>query len=451
MHPAAGGRDVRHCGTNLAGVPGGGVFRGDRMDGEWLGGAGQDRNGGCLVRDVAGLEVPLAGLVAAGGAGQVPFAVVFPGDVRAAGAVNAYLGELDQTFARPLTLRSYAYDLLRWLRFLAAIGVVFDEAARGDYWDFVRWLQERGKTGGARRARRMAGGSRVNRVTGKPVPDDRAFDPATLAHSRIVLHEFYEFLLDCGQRPLVNPVPHARRRDLGQFSGYPHHNPMQPFTRPRGRRRFDPPDPQTVPRHLTDGQFERLWAELGCDRDRAMVKVAVDCGSRPGELLGMGGQDVGWGDALVRVVRKGGRRSQWLPVTGDAIVWIRRYQAETGYVAGPEEPLWVTCRLPRRAVDYGAWRAVFCRVNQKLGTNWTPHDLRHTACVRMIDGGMPLHLVQEIMGHQDLATTRRYLRPRLDELIEAQREARARPHPRPSGPGQYAQADLDALLGRGLQ
>jgi len=417
------------------------------MDGEGRGWDGRERGAGCQVRDVAGLEVPLAGLVAAGGTGQVPFAVVFPGDPAAAAAVNAYLAELAQTFARPLTLRSYAYDLLRWLRFLAAAGVVFDEAGRGDYWDFVRWLQEHGKTGGARRPRREAAG-RVNRVTGKLVPDDRAFDPATLAHSRIVLHEFYEFLLDRGERPLVNPVPHARRRDLGQFSGHPHHNPVQPFTAPRGRRRFDPPDPQAVPRHLTDGQFDSLWAGLACDRDRAMVKVAVDCGCRPGELLGMRGLDVGWGDALVKVIRKGGRRSQWLPVSGDAIAWVRRYQAGTGYAAGPEEPLWVTSRGQRRPVDYGAWRAVFCRVNEKLGTNWTPHDLRHTACVRMIEAGMPLHLVQEIMGHRDLVTTRRYLRPRLDDLIDAQREALARPRPRPSGPGRYAQADLDVLFGR---
>jgi hypothetical protein len=51
-------------------------------------------------------------------------------------------------------------------------------------------------------------------------PDDRQFDPATLAHSRIVLHEFYEFLLDRGQRPLINPVPHSRSfgRELKNFA-----------------------------------------------------------------------------------------------------------------------------------------------------------------------------------------------------------------------------------------
>jgi integrase/recombinase XerD len=70
-----------------------------------------------------------------------------------------------------------------------------------------------------------------------------------------------------------------------------------------------------------------------------MVKVSVDGGIRPGELIGLRGEDIDWGDALVHVVRKGGRKEQWLPVSRDAIVWLRRYQVETGYVAGSEEPL----------------------------------------------------------------------------------------------------------------
>ena len=62
---------------------------------------------------------------------------------------------------------------------------------------------------------------------------------------------------------------------------------------------------------------------------------------------------------------------------------------------------------------------------------------------------MALHQVQHVMGHRQLATTQQYLRPRMDELIEAHREAQARPRPRPSGPGPYAQQDLEDLLGPG--
>jgi hypothetical protein len=52
-----------------------------------------------------------------------------------------------------------------------------------------------------------------------------------------------------------------------------------------------------------------------------------------------------------------------------------------------------------------------------------------------------------MMGHEDLKTTQRYLRPRLDELIGAQREARARPLPATTVANPYSPSDLDDLFG----
>ncbi len=91
-----------------------------------------------------------------------------------------------------------------------------------------------------------------------------------------------------------------------------------------------------------------------------------------------------------------------VPVSRDAIIWLRRYQVESGYVAGQNDPAWVLARGERPAMTYGAYRAVFSRINRRLGTNWTPHDLRHTACVRILDAAMALHEVQEIVGHRHL-------------------------------------------------
>ncbi|MGH2626331.1 MAG: tyrosine-type recombinase/integrase [Anaerolineales bacterium] len=399
------------------------------------------------LRDVATIKARLVGTVVSAPDDALVFSVSFPDDIRAERAANAYLTELADTFARPLTLRSYAFDILRWLRFLGAVGVAFDEAVRSDYTDFRRWLIDHGKTGGARRApSARPSGARMNRITGKSAPHESQFDPATIRHSRVVLHEWYEFLRDRGLRPIVNPIPNSRRSDRDGRRRDAHHNPLEPFSHGGGRR-VDPPSPDTTPSHLTDVQFDAVWAELTCDRDRAMVKVSVDCGIRPGELVAMRGEDVDWGNALVHVVRKGGRKSQWLPVSGDAVVWLRRYQAESSYVAGLDEPVWVALRGVRRAVGYDAYRAMFARVNARLATNWTPHDLRHTACVRMLDAGMDLHKVQEIMGHAHLSTTERYVRPRLDEIIAAQREAQARPQPRPPVASPYDQSDLDDLFG----
>ena len=253
------------------------------------------------------------------GQGVIPFRLVFPDDARAERAANAFLADLSHTFARPLTLRSYAFDVLRWLRFLVGVEVVFDQATRGDYTDYRRWLIDHGKTGGARRPRAEPQPGRLNRVTGKVLPDEVQFDPATIRHSRVVLHEWYEFLAERGCPPLLNPIPHSRRWAPGEPRTFAHHNPLEPFPARRARR-VDPPDPQMTPRHLTDAHFQDFWAELSSDRNRALVKITVDCGIRPGELLALRGEDIDWGNAVVHVVRKGGRKAQWLPVSGDASV-----------------------------------------------------------------------------------------------------------------------------------
>jgi integrase len=58
-------------------------------------------------------------------------------------------------------------------------------------------------------------------------------------------------------------------------------------------------------------------------------------------------------------------------------------------------------------------RRVMQRANILLGTNWSLHDLRHTAAYRMANGGkLTLPEVQTIMRHADIQTTNRYLDPR---------------------------------------
>ena len=119
-------------------------------------------------------------------------------------------------------------------------------------------------------------------------------------------------------------------------------------------------------------------------------------------------------------MRKGTRVLQPLPAAPDAFVWLRLYQAQlAGLVpAGRDEPLWWTLRRPFRALGYDAARAMFTRANAGLGSNWSLHDLRHTAAYRMArDPQMPLTEVQWVLGHAHLSTTQRYLNPVAEDVI----------------------------------
>jgi hypothetical protein len=82
-----------------------------------------------------------------------------------------------------------------------------------------------------------------------------------------------------------------------------------------------------------------------------------------------------------------------LPAAPDAFVWLRLYQTQLAGLApaGRDQPLWWTLREPLRPLRYDAVRAMFNRANAALGSNWSLHDLRHTAAYtvgpeRRIDG-----------------------------------------------------------------
>lgn len=62
-------------------------------------------------------------------------------------------------------------------------------------------------------------------------------------------------------------------------------------------------------------------------------------------------------------------------------------------------------------------RRVTQRANDRLGTGWTLHDLRHTAARRMMaDPAVSLTDVQWVLGHAHLTTTAIYIQPDEDEV-----------------------------------
>jgi site-specific recombinase XerD len=152
---------------------------------------------------------------------------------------------------------------------------------------------------------------------------------------------------------------------------------------------------------------------------------------------------------MIGVHRKGTGRLQWLPASTDAFVWWRLYDGRLARPAG-ERAVWLTRRSPVVALTYPAMRRVLQRANERLGTGWTLHDLRHTAAHRMIkDPAVSLTDVQWVLGHAHLSTTAIYLRPDEDEVIGRVRDHHHRTElPAIIGPsGAYRAEVLETLLG----
>lgn len=398
--------------------------------------------------------MPLVGSLASTGDPFEPYRLL-DRDGEVVAAVTAYLRDLRACGRPTTTLRSYAMDLLRWYRFLWSVEIPWQQATRVEARDFSLWLQVADKPRrphwrhpGELSTRRVPQPTAPNSLTGKPAPGAK-YAARTAAHAESVLRSFYDFHLEAGSGPMVNPFPLTRSHKTRL-----HRSPMEPPSRAQTGR-YRPRVPVRLPRQIPDERFAELFAALSSHRDRALVSLWVSTGTRASELLGLTCGDVDPGEQLVTVVRKGTRALQRLPASPDAFVWLRLYQAEMhGLVpVGRDEPLWWTLRRPFRRLTYDAARAMFDRANTALGSNWTLHDLRHSAAYRMArDPEVALTDVQWILGHARLSTTQTYLNPLEDDVIASllayhARRAEARTEPAPASPG-YRPESLDVLFAR---
>jgi integrase len=401
-------------------------------------------------RDLAGLVVPLAGRLVATGDRWEPYRLLDARGVSVA-AAGAYFGHLQAAERSQLTIRSYGMDLLLWFRFLWAIGVAWNHAVRSDARDFCRWLQVAGKPVRPHwRKRDRHGGGQLAAASGV------AYAPSVRAHCETVLRSFYDFHVEAGTGPLVNPFPLDRSRRGGR--AHAHHNPMEPYRNERSGM-YRPVVPSRIPRSVPDEEFNRIFAALPSNRDRALVAFYVSTGARASELLSATRGGVDPGRQLITVVRKGTRELAELPASTDAFVWLRLYQLEMeGRLprGGSRQPLWWTLRQPFRPLTYHAVHRMFERAGATAGTDATLHSLRHTAAYRMAaDPDLPLTDVQFVLGHALLTTTQLYLTPRKEESIRRLlahhagqvRQARQRARPSPA-PG-YRPESLDVLFGNG--
>jgi integrase/recombinase XerC len=408
-----------------------------------------DEHSAASRRDVSGLVVARVGRVVATGDPVLPWAVL-DGAGTAVEPVSEFLRDLLACGNSPASCRSYGFDLLRWLRFLAAVEVEWRRAQRGEVRDFVLWLRVCHNPARDRHRCDAPAPGAVNPRTGKTSPR-AGYAPATINHAVSVMSAFYEFHQLSGQGPVVSPVP-PQSRDGHRLQG--HHNPLEPF-RLHGRGAYRQKQPEAPPRAVPDEVVEDLFTALDCNRDRALFAMFLSSGARAGELLGMTVGDARPGDGRIYVRSKGlGGAKQACPASPEAFAWMTLYLGELareGKRPGAGDPLWWTRRNPLRPLTYTALRAVLNRINARIGTDITLHDLRHTLCQRLIeDPGVSLVDVQQVMRHRWITTTSGYLRPRVDEVIARVQEHYNRPKPVPEASTGwiYDRDDLAEVFGR---
>jgi integrase/recombinase XerD len=163
-------------------------------------------------------------------------------------------------------------------------------------------------------------------------------------------------------------------------------------------------------------------------RDRALLELMYACGLRASEATGLEVDDIDLREQMLRARGKGSKE-RVVPIGRDAIAALRVY-AEQGRpeLVGllNESHVFVNSRgagLTRQGlykIIKGHAQAV------GLGDRVSPHTLRHTFATHVLSGGCDLRVLQEMLGHADVATTQVYTHLSSERLRDVYFEA----HPR---------------------
>ena len=194
-----------------------------------------------------------------------------------------------------------------------------------------------------------------------------------------------------------------------------------------------PKQEKTVPSFLTEEEMAE-FLDFPCSgkvldlRDKAMLELLYASGIRVSELVGLNLEDLNYDERLIRVKGKG-KKERMIPFGKNAeeslqIYISRRMMINKGKI--DEEALFLNYRGQRlstrsveRTVDFYIQRSA---VRRKI----SPHSLRHSFASHLLSRGADLRVIQELLGHESLATTQKYTHMDLRHLLEVYKKS----HPR---------------------
>ena len=349
--------------------------------------------------------------------------------------VNSFIRYMrDERHFSPLTIRSYKELLGRVITFLERPVANNARACAGLRWQMVdkqviraigRFLNFKEapikKAGAAGTAASAVGtaalasagaGAGYAGLTGQTGPTESSgasgterYASASVAHNINVLSSFFTFLQKrCGLE----------------------HNPMVHLHSPKVRN--------ALPRVLSLREVEQL--STGCAsvdnsfvavRDRAIVALLFSSGLRVSELVSLNLYDVDFEMREVRVIGKG-NKERVVPVGSVALEALRQYLQMRPMVKPVDNALFVGNRGKRLTTRLVQSHIKAAAEKEELGGRVTPHKLRHAFATQLLSNGVDMRLVQEMLGHANLATTQVYTHIDIKHLQEVYDRA----HPRAS-------------------
>ena len=270
------------------------------------------------------------------------------------GAYENYLAKVKQASAN--TVASYMRDIRQfagWLTQTEQVDVV--DASQLNISAYLSHLEQEGRSG------------------------------ATVSRSLASLKNFYSYVVS---------------------SGFLEKTPVTEIRIDRGEKK--------LPQILTGREIELLLQQPVCVdakgiRDKAMLEVMYATGIRVTELIQLDVDDVNL--ELGTIKCNGAKKSRSIPLYPGALKALAAYLKDVrrGMLADPSETALFVNVAGVRMSRQGFWKILkHYQATAHIEKEITPHTLRHSFAVHLLENGADLGSLQELMGHSDISSTQMY-------------------------------------------
>lgn len=209
--------------------------------------------------------------------------------------------------------------------------------------------------------------------------------PATVTRSTASIKSFYNFMVKAG---------HMKS------------NPAKTVAAMKVERKY--------PQILTSKEVELFLDQPKCVdekgfRDHAMLELLYATGMRVSELIGMDVEDVNLTIGFVRCRNKDKERR--IPLYHGAVKALQDYMLtiRPRLINREDEPALFVNMNGERMSRQGFWKIIkYYQEKAEIDKDITPHTLRHSFAVHLLENGADLHSIQEMLGHADISSTQIY-------------------------------------------
>lgn len=249
---------------------------------------------------------------------------------------------------------------------------------------------------------------------------------------RTYVNEFTQFLHIIGRKP-ANEFTVDRIKDYLQYcyeqlrlSENTLHSRINAlkfyYEQVLGREKFfwdvpRPKKPYILPKVLAEDEVGKLFNAVTNLKHKAMLFTAYRAGLRVSEIVNLKLKDIDSGRMQIFIERAKGKKDRYAGLSIILLDVLRSYLRSCKPM--PRKFLFENPALPGEPYSIRSVQAVFHKARVKAGINKKVsfHSLRHSFATHMLEKGVDIRYIKDLLGHFSIKTTERYLHVKKETLV----------------------------------